>query len=153
MRHYQCNSPEAAGRILAACLLSDGHLSLDELEALDRFGMERRLRLNRHRLLAVVQMFYEDLTHCGYLSWSDVCKVDPEILTALAADVQDRQLRRDIMELCSEAVMADRGHCDREAELLKVLRDAWQLPARPVRQDPSSAALAAYQAQARAERQ
>lgn len=30
--------------------------------------------------------------------------------------------------------MADRGHCDREAEFLRLLRDAWQLPARPVRQ-------------------
>jgi hypothetical protein len=148
MRHYQCNSPEAAGRILAACLLSDGHLSLDELDALDRLGMEKRLGLNRHRLLAIVQMFYEDLTHCGYLSWSEVCQLDPVILTALTADVKDRQLRRDILALCSEAVMADRSHCERESEFLKVLRDAWQLPARSNRQDPSSAALAAYQARA-----
>ena len=41
MRHYHCNSPEAAGRILAACLLSDGHLGLTELEALDRCVVER----------------------------------------------------------------------------------------------------------------
>jgi hypothetical protein len=124
MRHYQCNSPEAAGRILAACLLSDGHLSVTELEALERCGMERRLLLNRHRLLAI-------LTRSGYLNWSDVCQLDPTTLAWLAADVQDRQLRRDIMELCHEAVMADRGHCDREADFLRLLRDAWQLPARP----------------------
>ncbi|MEM5453313.1 TerB family tellurite resistance protein [Paraburkholderia phytofirmans] len=135
MRHYQCNSPEAAGRILAACLLTDGHLSLTELEALDRCGMEKRLLLNRHRLLSIVQTLYEDLTRSGYLSWSDVCHVDPTTLAWLAADVQDRRLRRDILELCSEAVMADCGHCDREAEFLRLLRDAWQLPARPVRQD------------------
>ncbi|WP_168791005.1 TerB family tellurite resistance protein [Paraburkholderia aromaticivorans] len=134
MRHYQCNSPEAAGRILAACLLIDGHLSLTELDALDRCGMERRLLLNRYRLLSIVQTLYEDLTRSGYLSWSDICQVDPTTLAWLAADVQDRRLRRDIMELCSEAVMADRGHCDREAEFLRLLRDAWQLPARPVRQ-------------------
>lgn len=131
MRHYQCNSPEAAGRILAACLLSDGNLSVTELEALDRCGMERRLLLNRHRLLSIVQTLCEDLTPCGYLNWSDVCQIDPATLVSLAADVQDRQLRRDIMELCSEAVMADPGHCDREAAFLGVLRDAWKLPARP----------------------
>ena len=135
MRHYQCNSPEAAGRILAACLLTDGHLSITELEVLDRCGMERRLLLNRHRLLSIVQTLYEDLPRCGYLSWSDVCHVDPATLEWLAADVQDRQLRRDILELCSEAVMADRDHCDREADFLRLLRDAWQLPAGPVRQD------------------
>jgi hypothetical protein len=88
MRHYQCNSPEAAGRILAACLLTDGHLSITELEVLDRCGMERRLLLNRHRLLSIVQTLYEDLTRCGYLSWSDVCHVDPATLEWLAADVQ-----------------------------------------------------------------
>ena len=129
MRHYHCNSPEAAGRILAACLLSDGHLSLTELEALDRCGMQRRLMLNRSRLLAIVRMLYEDLTRCGYLSWNHVCKVDPETLAWLAADVQDRQLRRDIIELCSEAVTADGINCDREAEFLRLLRAAWQLPA------------------------
>jgi hypothetical protein len=129
MRHYHCNSPEAAGRILAACLLSDGHLSLTELEALDRCGMQRRLLLNRSRLLAIVRMLYEDLTRCGYLNWSDVCKVDPETLAWLAADVQDRRLRRDIIELCSEAVAADGINCDREAEFLRLLRAAWQLPA------------------------
>jgi len=40
MRHYHCDSPEAAGLIVAACLLSDGHLGLAELEALDRCGMK-----------------------------------------------------------------------------------------------------------------
>ncbi|WP_181969823.1 TerB family tellurite resistance protein [Paraburkholderia sp. DHOC27] len=130
MRHYPTNSPDAAGRILAACLLTDGHISLIELETLDRCGMERRLLLNRHRLLAIVRTLYEDLTHCGYLSWNDVCHVDPETLAWLAADVQDRQLRRDILDLCNEAVNADRNHCDREADFLRLLREAWKLPVR-----------------------
>jgi hypothetical protein len=38
MRHYRCDSPESAARIVAACLLSDGHLGIDELKALDRCG-------------------------------------------------------------------------------------------------------------------
>ncbi|MFM0057638.1 TerB family tellurite resistance protein [Paraburkholderia phytofirmans] len=134
MRHYQCNSPEAAGRILAACLLIDGHLSLAELEALDRCGIEKRLLLNRYRLLSIVQTLCEDLTRSGCLNWSDICQVDPATLALLAADVQDRRLRRDILELCSEAVMADRSHCYREAEYLRLLREAWQMPTRPVRQ-------------------
>jgi hypothetical protein len=129
MRHYHRNSPEAAGRILAACLLSDGHLGLTELEALDRCGMESRLSLNRSRLLSIVQTLYEDLTPSGYLNWSDVCQADPATLAWLAADVHDRQLRRDIIDLCNEAVMADRSHCDREADFLRLLREAWQIPA------------------------
>ena len=52
MRHYRTDSPEAAARIVAACLLSDGHVGIDELEALDRMGMEHRLAINRGQLLA-----------------------------------------------------------------------------------------------------
>jgi hypothetical protein len=89
-----------------------------------------------------VQTLYEDLTRSGYLSWNDVCQVDPTTLAWLAADVQDRRLRRDILDLCNEAVMADRGHCDREADFLRQLRDAWQLPARPVRQNALTGASA-----------
>ena len=128
MRHYQCNSPEAAGRILAACLLSDGHLSLTELEALDRCGMQTRLLLDRHRLLAIVQTLCEDLTPFGYMNWSEVCQLDPATLASLAADVQDRQLRHHIIELCNEAVTADQSSCEREARFLRSLRDAWQFP-------------------------
>jgi hypothetical protein len=129
MNHHHCNSPEAAGRILAACLLSDGYLGLTELEALDRCGMERRLLLNRGRLLSIMQTLYEDLTRCGYLSWSDVCQVDPTTLAWLAADVQDEQLRREIVDLCNEAVTADHSYCDREADFLRRLCDAWHLSA------------------------
>lgn len=129
MRHYHCNSPEAAGRILAACLLSDGHLGLTELDALDRCGMEKRLSLDRSRLLSIVQTLYEDLTRGGYLNWSDVCQADRATLAWLAADVRDERLRRDIIELCNEAVMADRSFCDREADFLRLLREAWQMPA------------------------
>jgi len=129
MRHYQCNSPEAAGRILAACLLSDGHLGLSELEALDRCGLEKRLSLNRSELLSIIRTLYEDLARFGYLSWSDVCQVDPETLAWLAADVQDRQLREHIIALCNEAIIADRLGRERKAGFLQSLRGAWQVPA------------------------
>ncbi len=128
MRQYQCNSPEAAGRILAACLISDGHLGVTELETLDRCGMQTRLLLSRHRLLAIVQTLCEDLTRFGYLNWNDVCELDSATLGRLAADVQDRQLRRHIIELCNEAVTADQSFCEREARFLRSLREAWQLP-------------------------
>ncbi|MFM0015892.1 hypothetical protein PQR46_35735 [Paraburkholderia sediminicola] len=53
MRHYQCDCLEAAARIVAACSLSDGRVGVDELEALDRHGIERRLSLRPLQFLAV----------------------------------------------------------------------------------------------------
>jgi hypothetical protein len=128
MRHYQCDSPEAAARIVAACLLSDGHVSADEIEALDRQGMEKRLSLRPRQFMAVMQTLCEDLTSAAYLNWGDVCKLDPAIVVQLAADVQDWQLRREVIWLCKEAVHADEHISAGEAGFLRLLRAAWGLP-------------------------
>lgn len=129
MRRYHCNTPEAAGRILAACLLTDGHFGLSELEVLERCGMEARLSLDRSRLLSIVRTHCEDLTRSGCLNWTAACEVDAATLAWMAAEVQDQRLRNDIVELCREAVMADRSHCEREAGFLRLLRREWQMPA------------------------
>jgi hypothetical protein len=85
MRHYQCDSPEAAARIVAACLLSDEHVGADETEALDRHGIEQRLSLRPRQFLAVVQTLCEDLTSAAYLNWGDASSLDPVIVSQLAA--------------------------------------------------------------------
>ncbi|WP_188131155.1 TerB family tellurite resistance protein [Paraburkholderia panacisoli] len=128
MRHYQCDSPEAAARIVAACLLADGHVGADEIEALERQGIEQRLSLRPRQFLAVVQTLCEDLTCAAYLNWGDACKLDPVIVAQLAADVQDWQLRRDVLCLCKEAIHADRHISSGEARFLCLLRAAWELP-------------------------
>ena len=126
MRHYHCNSPKAAGRILAACLLTDGNLSLVELEALDRHAMKERLSLDRNELLSLMQTLCEDLTRFGCLNWNEACQIDPATLLLLADDVDDPQVRRHVLDLCYAAVSADRAVCERESGYLRLLRDAWQ---------------------------
>jgi hypothetical protein len=128
MRHYQCDSPEAAARIVAACLLSDGHVSMDEIEALNRHGIERRLSLHPRQFMAVVQTLCEDLTCATYLNWGDACRLDPVVVAQLAADVQDWEIRRDIICLCKEAIHADRHISEGEAGFLRLLGAAWELP-------------------------
>ncbi|CAN7655050.1 TerB family tellurite resistance protein [Caballeronia sp. dw_19] len=128
MRHYQCDSPEAAARIVAACLLSDGHVGADEIEALDRHGIEQRLSLRPRQFLAVVQTLCEDLTCAAYLNWGDTCRLDPVIVAQLAADVQDGKMRHEIIWLCKEAIHADKHISEGEAGFLRLLRAAWELP-------------------------
>ncbi|CAD6532006.1 tellurite resistance TerB family protein [Paraburkholderia metrosideri] len=128
MRHYQCNSPEAAARIVAACLLSDGHVGYDEIDALERHGIEQRLSLRPGQFMAVMQTLCEDLTSAAYLNWGDACRLDPVIVAELSADVQDWQMRRDIISLCKEAIQADRHISDAEAGFLRLLGAAWILP-------------------------
>ena len=136
MRHYQCDSPEAAARIVAACLLSDGHVGAEEIETLHRHGIEQRLSLRPRQFLSVVQTLCEDLTSTAYLNWGDACSLDSAIVGQLAADVQDWQIRRDVIWLCEEAIHADRHISDGEARFLYLLLAAWQLPEQADRARP-----------------
>jgi hypothetical protein len=131
MRHYQCDSPEAAARIVAACLLSDGHVGTDEIEALNRQAIEQRLSLRPRQFMAVLQTLCEDLTSSAYLNWSNACMPDPAIVAQLAADVQDWQLRCEVIHLCKEAIHADKHISDGEARFLRLLGAAWDLPEYP----------------------
>lgn len=128
MRHYQCDSPEAAARIVASCLLSDGHLGMDEIEALQRYGIERRLSLRPRQFMAVVQTLCEDLTSATHMNWGDACRVDSTLIAQLAADVQDSQMRHDIILLCKEAIHADNHISEGEAGFLRLLSAAWNMP-------------------------
>jgi len=128
MRHYRSNSPEAAARIVAACLLSDGHVGADELEALERCGMEARLKMNRGQLLGVMQQMCEDLTSTAYLNWGDTCRLDPGVILCLAQDITDWRMRREILALCNEGAHADGHLSEGEAAFIERLRAAWQMP-------------------------
>ena len=121
MRHYRSDSPEAAARIVAACLLSDGHVGVDELEALERYGMEARLKMNRGQLLVVMQQMCEDLTTTAYLNWGDTCRLDPAVIFSLAADVKDWRLRREVLTLCQEGAHADGHIAEGEAVFIHLL--------------------------------
>jgi len=131
MRHYRSDSPEAAARIVAACLLSDGHVGIDELEALDRCGMEQRLNMDRGKLLAVMQQMCEDITSTAYLNWGDTCRLDPAVIFCLAHDIKDWRMRREILALCEEGANADGHRSEAEAMFIQMLRTAWQMPETP----------------------
>ena len=61
MRSYPRNSPQAAARILALAMLSDGHLTMRELDVLDRLNAPAQLGLGRADLHAVLHGFCDDL--------------------------------------------------------------------------------------------
>lgn len=128
MRHYQCDSPEAAARIVAACLLADGHVGMEEIQTLDSHEIEKRLTLRHGQFMTIVQTLCEDLSCATYLNWGDACRLDPAVVAQLAAEVRDSQLREDLIWLCKEVIHADRHISDGEAGFLRSLCGAWALP-------------------------
>ena len=140
MRHYPRNSPQAAGRILALALLSDGHLSKRELDMLDRLDAHTLLGLGRTELHSVVHSFCEDLLSSMHLSWGDACQVDQATLAALMADIDDPALRRTLLGLCLAIIDADAHLAEGESVLLDAIARHWNLHPVP---DTRPAALSA----------
>ena len=66
MRSYPRNSPEAAARIVALVLISDGHVCRSEFDILEQLGAQRELGLESQLLPQIVHTLCEELLAYGY---------------------------------------------------------------------------------------
>jgi hypothetical protein len=127
MQPYLRNSPQAAARIVALATLADGDLCRTELDVLDRLGACQQLGLTQTELLTVVNTLCEELLTPTYLSWLDVCCVDPRTLEELLAEVDDPDLRIKVLSRCIALVEAD-GHISQgEAIVIGAVVEQWGL--------------------------
>jgi uncharacterized tellurite resistance protein B-like protein len=127
MRSYPHNSPEAAARIVALVLISDGHVSNSEFEILKQLGAERELGLEPQMLPHIVHTLCEELLLSCYASGSMLGQVDDDTLAALMAEVSDPALRRKVLRLCLAAARADGHLADGESVVVDAARRHWQL--------------------------
>jgi hypothetical protein len=127
MQIYPRNSPQAAARIVALVALADGHLCRTELEVLDRHFAYQQLGLTRTELLSVVNTLCEELLTPTYLSWLDVCCVDPRTLQELLAEVDDPNLRIKVLSLSIALVEANEHIAQGEAIVIAAMVEYWGL--------------------------
>ncbi len=127
MRSYPRNSPEAAARIVALVLVSDGHVCNSEFDVLKHLGAERELGLEPQRLPHIVHTLCEELLVGGYASGSLLGNVDDSTLASLMAEVSDPALRRTVLRLSLAAVRADGHLADGEMMVVEAARHHWQL--------------------------
>lgn len=128
MRTYAPNSPQAAARIVALALVSDGHLSRAEWQTLERLDASTQLGLAPHELVSVVHMLCEDLLSAARLNWSDVCRIDPSTLASVLDEIRDPELRAQVLRLCTAVVQADAHLAEGEVRLLTAAAEQWGLP-------------------------
>lgn len=122
MRSYPRNSPEAAARILALVMISDGHVCRSELAALQSLDLAGALGLSPDALPQVVQALCEDLL----LATGGLAEgVDAALLAALMAEIDDPALQRTLLGLCLTAAAADAHLSDGEAVMLDAVRRHW----------------------------
>lgn len=128
MRTYAPDSPQAAARIVALALVSDGHLSRTEWQVLERLDASAQLGLPLQEMQAVVHALCEDLLNAARLNWSDVCRIDPTQLAPVLDEIRDPGLRAKVLSLSSAVAHADTHLAEGEVRLLAAAGERWGLP-------------------------
>lgn len=137
MRSYPRNSPEAAARLVALVLMSDGHVCRSEVEALARHDAARQLGLSPEAFQQVIQTLCEDLWDAAYASPSMMASLDDATLAALLAEVDDPPLRTKVHDLALAAARADRYLAEGEEFFLDAVRLHWGLGLRERHSEPA----------------
>ncbi len=127
MRSYPHNSPEAAARIVALVLISDGHVCSSEFDVLKQLGAERELGLEPHLLPHIVHTLCEELLAGGYENGSLMGNVDDSALASLMAEISDQALRSKVLRLSLAAARADGHLADGEKLVVEAARHHWKL--------------------------
>ncbi len=133
MRTYPRNSPEAAARLVALVLISDGHVCRSEIEALQQLGLEQELGLAPGAFAQVVHTLCEDLLAGAYGNGSGslMCSVDEATLRSLLAEVDEPGLQARVLRLASAAAEADRHLAEAEAMVVGAALQQWKRAATP----------------------
>jgi len=126
VRSYPRNSPEAAARIVALVLISDGHVCSSEFDILKQLGAERELGLEPHLLPHIVHTLCEELLLGGYTTGSLMDNVDDSTLASLMAEISDPALQRTVLRLSLAAARADGHLADGETVVVEAARRHWQ---------------------------
>ncbi len=142
MRSYPHNSPEAAARIVALVLISDGHVCSSEFDILKQLGAERELGLEPQLLPHIVHTLCEELLASGYATGSLIDNVDDDSLASLMGEISDPALQRTVLRLALAATRADGHLADGEARVLEAVRRHWP---RAVADDAAGATVARRQ--------
>jgi hypothetical protein len=126
MTSYPVNSPEAAARVLAMALVSDGQYSMVELRALDRQNAAALLGLTPEAVKGVIDGFCQDLLQASGGLWTG--RVDATVRQQLMNEITDRNLQNLVLQLCEGLMLADGHLADGEIELMDALSAAWRRP-------------------------
>jgi uncharacterized tellurite resistance protein B-like protein len=145
MRSYPRNSPQAAARIVALVLTSDGHVCSSEERALDRLDIAGQLGLAPTEFAQIVQTLYEDHSIAHAPLMPAVGQIDTNLLGSLIGEIDAPALRSKVIRLCVAVATADDHLADGEIAVLAAILGAWgTAPAAvTVRRDATPAVLRA----------
>jgi len=127
MRPFQCNSPQAAARIVALTVLADRNIGKTELDLLDRLAVHEQLGIDRLEFHALLNSLSEDLLSSEQVQSGDACPVDDRTLAELMGEIEYPALRRKLLRLCIDIAEADGQVADGESIVLTAAVEHWGL--------------------------
>ena len=127
MRSYPTNSPEAAARIVALLLISDGHVSRSEIESVHGVRIESHLGLTPGDFTKVLHTLCEDLQANTHEQKIFTSSMDGVTLKALLAEVTDPELQHSILYFADIAALADQHISPAEAWVMETALSTWAI--------------------------
>ncbi|GKT16894.1 TerB family tellurite resistance protein [Acidovorax sp. SUPP2522] len=127
MRSYPTNSPEAAARIVGLLLISDGHVSRSETDALQRLDIERELGLAPGDFAQVLHALCEDLLMGARERRLLTGNLDEAALAALMAEVTEPELQQRVLHFACAAATADHHVAAAEAWIMEAALKHWRM--------------------------
>ncbi|CAN7474865.1 TerB family tellurite resistance protein [Acidovorax sp. LjRoot117] len=131
MRSYSHNSPEAAARIVALLLISDGNVSRQELEALYGQDIERQIGLAPGGFGQVLNTLCEDLLMVAHERRVLTGSIDQATLDAVMAEVTEPDLQHKVLYFADAAAMADSHVAAEEAWIMRAALTQWRVSKLP----------------------
>ncbi len=125
MQSYPRNSPEAAARIVALALVTDGNVCQAEIDAVYRLQVERELGLPAGRFADLVRALCEDLYPLQRGGGWTCAGFDRDLVASFVSDVTQPELQHKVMAFVTAAASADHHLADAELQLLEVVRQQW----------------------------
>lgn len=125
MRNYTPNSPEAAARIVALVLISDGNVCRSEIDTLRHLEVEEELGLAPGALARVVKDLCEDLLMGAHSNRCMTAHLDEPMLASLMGSITEHGLREKVLHLAAAAARADHHLADAETRVMNVAWSRW----------------------------
>lgn len=125
MRNYAPNSPEAAARIVALVLISDGNVCRSEIETLRQLEVEGELGLSPGAFPWVVKDLCEDLLMGAHSTRCMTAHLDEPMLASLMGGITEPGLREKVLHLAGAAARADHHLADAETRVMNVAWSRW----------------------------
>lgn len=123
MRSYAIDSPEAAGRLLALTIVSDGNFAPSEVAAMQQSRILDHVALDERQFQQLLQDLCHDLL--ATTSRHGIIQMEPDMIDRLLLEIGDPALRSRLLRAMWQIADADGWLADAEAVLLSRASAVW----------------------------